>query len=243
MTWRLTAGIGVAQMARMVKLIFLCQRRPDITHERYVDLLLGGHVPIALQHHPMLRRYVVNIVDHKRVGADDFDSVGELSFDSLADYRDRLYDSPGGQAVVQRDVAGFIGSVMAYATEAHVRKATPRHAPLGTRSPGVKLICPIQRLPGMTHAEFAAHWFQRHGPLALAHHSRMIGYVHNLVEQRLSPTGEDWDGIAEMHFAAEADLQNMFDSPEGERLVREDMARFIGKVAAYRVAEYVQKLA
>ncbi len=50
----------------MVKLVFLCQRRPDVTHEQYVEMLLRGHVPLALAHHPTLRRYVVNVVESTR---------------------------------------------------------------------------------------------------------------------------------------------------------------------------------
>jgi hypothetical protein len=104
----------------MVKLIFLCRRRPDITHERYAELLLNGHVPIALRHHPTMRRYTVNIVDQGRPDEEALDSIGELSFDSLADYRERLYDSPEGEAIIQRDVAGFMGGAHAYATTEHV---------------------------------------------------------------------------------------------------------------------------
>ena len=41
----------------MRKLVFLCHRRPEITHETYVERLLAGHIPIALRHHPAMRRY------------------------------------------------------------------------------------------------------------------------------------------------------------------------------------------
>ena len=92
----------------MVKLVFLCRRRPDLSHARYVELLLRGHVPIALAHHPTLRRYVVNVVEGTRGAglepAPALDSIGELWFDSLADYRERLYDSPEGARVVAEDV-------------------------------------------------------------------------------------------------------------------------------------------
>ena len=93
----------------MVKLIFLCRRRPDITHERYSELLLSGHVAIALKHHPMMRHYLVNIVEQSPAGWDARDSIGELSFDSLDDFHDRLYDSPAGRQIGERDVAGFMG--------------------------------------------------------------------------------------------------------------------------------------
>ncbi len=226
----------------MVKLIFLCRRRPDITHARYAELLLGGHVPIALKHHPTLRKYVVNVVELTRAGQEELDSIGELSFDRLQDYRDRLYDSPAGRETVQRDVAGFMGRADAYATTEHIQKSVKTPGPLGKRSTGVKLICPIRRRDGMTHAEFIDHWLHRHAPLALDHHPGMIKYVNNVVDQRLSDSGEDWDGIAELHFASEHDLkERMFDSAAGEAIIRDDMARFIGKLAAYHVAEYVQR--
>jgi len=88
----------------MVKLVFLCRRRSDLTHERYVARLLEGHVPLALRHHPTLRRYVVNIVEGTRGPAPPLDSIGELWFDTLADYRERLYDSPAGAGIIARDV-------------------------------------------------------------------------------------------------------------------------------------------
>ena len=75
----------------MVKLIFLCRRRPDITHDRYAALLLGGHVPIALRHHPTMQRYTVNIVEQSPVELDPLDSIGELSFATLADFRERIF--------------------------------------------------------------------------------------------------------------------------------------------------------
>src|SRR5262247_3845809 len=44
----LTPALRRATRTRMVKLIFLCRRRPELTHEQYVDMLLRGHVPLAL---------------------------------------------------------------------------------------------------------------------------------------------------------------------------------------------------
>jgi len=224
----------------MIKMIFLCRRRPDITHARYVELVLRGHVPLALRHHPTMRAYVVNPVERAPDGWPELDSVAELSFDSLADYRERLYDSPEGERIIQQDVAGFMGGADAYVTTEHVQKAPPR-GPLGERSPGVKLVCPVRRREGMTHGEFVEHWFGRHVPLALRHHPGLSGYVTNVVDARLAG-GEEWDGIAALYFpSAEVMAREMFDSPEGERVIRDDMARFIGRTGAYMVEEWVQK--
>ena len=58
-----------------------------------------------------------------------------------------------------------------------------------------------------------------------------------------SHAGPAWDGFTEMHFADASTIAGgLFDSPEGERAVREDVAKFIGQAGAYRVAEYVYKL-
>lgn len=226
----------------MVKLIFCCRRRPELTPARYAELLLGGHVPLALRHHPTMRRYVVNVVEQAPRGFPAWDSVGELSFDTLADYEERLYDSEAGRRAVARDVARFLGGADAYLATEHVQRAAEPAVPLGARSPGIKMLCPLRRRPDMTHAAFVTHWLERHVPLALRHHPGMSRYVTNVVERRLGDAGEEWDGFAELHFPSEeAWRTELFDSPEGERVVREDIARFIGATAPYRVAEYVQK--
>jgi len=226
----------------MVKLIFFCQRRSDISHERYAELLLGGHVPLALTHHPTLRRYVVNIVVHSPADWDPLDSIGELFFDNLDDYRQRLYDSAAGQAIIEKDVRGFMGGAQAYVTNEHVQREATDAARLGMRVPGIKLVCPIIRRSDMSHDAFVEHWLTRHVPLALRHHPGLQRYVTNVVDAQLSPSGLPLDGIAELHFASVDALRTqMFDSAEGERIIRDDIARFIGRTAAYRVATYVEK--
>lgn len=232
-----------ATTSGVVKLVFLCRRRPDITHERYADLLLNGHVPIALRHHPTMRKYVVNVVEGSGPGLAPLDSIGELSFDTLADFHERLYDSPEGERVVGRDVAGFMGGADAYVTTEHVQKAPVGSPACGRRSPGVKMFAPVRRRPDLTHEQFVAHWLGVHAPLALAHHPGLRKYVINVVEQRLGDGAPEWDGFAELHFASEEDRRTrMFASADSERVIREDMARFIGLTNGYMVAEWVQKL-
>src|SRR5947208_3323499 len=167
----------------MTKLFFLCRRRGDLTHDEYVERLLGGHVPLALAHHPMLRRYVVNVVEGTRGPAPPVDSIGTLWFDSLADYRERLYDSPAGARAIADDVAGFLGRADAYATTEHVQRA-PADPPSLGRTPGVKLLVALGRAPGQTREDFLRHWLERHVPLALEHHG-MSRYVTSVVEERL----------------------------------------------------------
>lgn len=224
----------------MVKLLFLCRRRPDISHERYVELLLRGHVPLALRHHPTLRRYVVNVVEASEGAAPPLDSIGALWFDSLADYRERLYDSPEGQRIIGRDVAGFMGGAGAYVTTEHVQRA-PAGAPrLGERSAGVKTIICVRRGPGQTHPAFVSAWLERHVPLALRHHG-MHTYVTNVVDACLADA-PPYDGIGEIAFASEAErAERLYTSPAGRAAIEDDLRGFRGAFDRYQVAEYVQR--
>lgn len=227
----------------MVKLIFLCRRRADIGHARYSELLLDGHVPLALRHHPTLRRYVVNIVEGSPVGAAELDSIGELSFVELADFQQRLYDSDEGEAAIAGDVRGFMGSADAYVTTEHVQKDASIPAALGGLSPGVKMICPIVRRAEMSHDAFVDHWLHRHVALALRHHPGLSKYVTNVVDASLTPSAAPLDGIAELHFPSQDAMRSgMFDSPQGEGVIRQDITRFIGHTTAYIAAEYVQRV-
>jgi uncharacterized protein (TIGR02118 family) len=228
----------------MVKLIFLCRRRPEIGHEAYVERVLRGHVPLALRHHPTMLGYVVNVVDDVGTGLEPLDSIAELTFASLDDFQHRLYDSPEGRAAVERDVAGFLGGADVYVTTEHVPLALDHRRATGGRSPGVKFFCPVRRRPDLPRDAFLAHWLGVHAPIAKAHHPGFTRYHINVAERRLGGgAGPAWDGFTEMHFADPSTIAGgLFDSPEGERAVRDDMAKFIGQAGAYRVAEYVQRL-
>lgn len=242
-TRRLTPWPEASSLPRVRKLVFFCRRRADLGHEAYAERLLRGHVPIALRHHPSMRRYVVNVVDRVVVpGSAAWDSIGELSFDSLRDYRERLYDSPEGREIVGRDVAGFLAAADAWECTEHIQRAGAWPGPLGERSPGVKMVAAMRRSPGLDHAAFVDHWLGRHVPLALARHPGLVRYVTNVVDAPLgehAPSGEALDGIAELHFASEADLRDrMYDSPEGRREIEADIVRFIGGMEAWLVSEW-----
>jgi hypothetical protein len=229
----------------MVKLVFLCWRRLDISHERYVELLLRGHVPIALAHHPTLRRYVVNVVEGTRrpeLGpAPALDSIGELWFDSLADYRERLYDSPEGARVVADDVAGFLGGAHAYVTTEHAPPSSPSPPPLGVRSPGGKLVVCVARPSGLGQEEFRRHWRKSHLPRALGH-AAATGYVTSVVEERLGEGGPDYDGVATLRFASDEECDGgLSGGSTGATVTDPERTRFLGTIHAYRVVEYVER--
>ena len=89
----------------------------------------------------------------------------------------------------------------------------------------------FRRLPTLTRSEFAIHWSERHAPLAARHHPTMLRYVQNVV---VSPG--DVDGVAELGFASIDDMAHRtYDSPDGKRVIREDVARFIDGQSGHRV--------
>jgi uncharacterized protein (TIGR02118 family) len=228
----------------MLKIIFLCRRRPDITRKEYAAFVLEGHAPLALKHHPTLQRYVINIAEGSPPGGPEFDSLPALYFASLEDFRDRLYDSPEGQEVIRRDVERFMtGGADTYSTTEYVqRKSALLTAPVGQRSPGAKEIWLLQRREGMSRQAFVDHWLHVHMPLALASHSGLSQYVASVVEARLSETGERWDGIAELHYSNRTGEQERgFSSSEAQGRFEADLAGFVGRCLVYPVSEWVQK--
>ena len=143
---------------------------------------------------------------------------------------------------MQRDVAGFLGGAHAYATTEHVQKAvgTP---PVGTRTPGMTMFCPLRRRADLTHEQFVEHWLTAHVPLALEHHPHMVRYVTNVVDQRLSPHRPRVGRLRRDLIRQRRRRRQRACSPrpEGERIVRDDIARFIGHTFPYLVGAYVQK--
>jgi uncharacterized protein (TIGR02118 family) len=114
--------------------------------------------------------------------------------------------------------------------EVEERLIWDRHGdwPVGERAVGFNRVALVPRLPSITHDAFAAHWTDVHGVLAVTHHPGIARYVQNVVVARLDERAPDWDGIAELHFVRTEDfLERMHDSPEGKRIIREDVRRFI----------------
>jgi hypothetical protein len=103
----------------------------------------------------------------------------------------------------------------------------------------LKLIFLCVRRGGMSPAEYAAHLLQRHAPLALRHHASLRRYVLNVVEESVGDV-EPIDSLNALGYASLEDFEmRNYDSPEGERTVIEDHARFLGGAAGYATRECV----
>ncbi|MFN8034413.1 MAG: EthD domain-containing protein [Acidimicrobiia bacterium] len=127
----------------------------------------------------------------------------------------------------------FAQRLAVWAVDEHRPKQYPRSWPDGTPSPGVKMIAFVRRRPDLTRDEFAGHWLHRHAPLALRHHVGLWAYTQNVVIESLTEEGSGVDGIAELHFASRADYaERYYDSDEGKRAIRGDVARFTDPAAS-----------
>jgi uncharacterized protein (TIGR02118 family) len=96
---------GDATVAR----ISFVRRAPGLTRDEFARHWSERHAPLARRHHPGIARYVQNVVAEQLTpGAPDVDGIAELGFASLADFRERMYDSPEGQQIIATDVRRFL---------------------------------------------------------------------------------------------------------------------------------------
>jgi len=97
----------------------------------------------------------------------------------------------------------------------------------------VEILFLCTRRPGLSRAEYGRHLLERHAPLALRHHASLRGYRVSLVEEGLDGAPE-LDSANALAFDSLADFESrLYDSAEGERLVTEDHARFLGGASGY----------
>jgi uncharacterized protein (TIGR02118 family) len=67
------------------------------------------HAPLARVHHPGLCHYVQHVIVEPPAGeSDDYDGIAELGFATLADLRERMYDSDAGREIVHADLRTFL---------------------------------------------------------------------------------------------------------------------------------------
>src|SRR5262245_4826961 len=97
----------------------------------------------------------------------------------------------------------------------------------------VRLWFLCSRRAELTHAQYAAHLVERHAPLALRHHRTLRGYALNLVDE-CADEAAPIDSLNLLEYDAFEDFATRnYDSPEGERIVTDDHARFLGSANGY----------
>jgi len=105
------------------------------------------------------------------------------------------------------------------------RRGAPRPA---ERSPGLVFLATAVRSAGSDPETFDAHWRDRHGPLALAHHVGMCAYEQLPVRRTLTEDAPAIDGVALLHFPDAAAYRDRFyDSEAGRAAIAADTQRFL----------------
>jgi len=104
----------------------------------------------------------------------------------------------------------------------------------------IKVLSLLTRKDGISHADFVRHWYDIHGPLALAVPG-IRRYVQSHITGSLSrpdipDIGVEIDGIAELWYDDHDSFQRAAATPEMKTLT-DDGALFIGRVKTYVIEE------
>ena len=99
----------------------------------------------------------------------------------------------------------------------------------------VKLMACLRRKPGMSEEEFHQYWEETHGPLVMdvTEFSRYFRrYIQSHTLQGLSAVFPPqaipaYDGIAEVWFESEDELQKAFAEPRYLEIIRPDEEKFL----------------
>ena len=104
----------------------------------------------------------------------------------------------------------------------------------------IKVIGLLTRKPHISHEDFVKHWFEIHGPLALAVPGIRRYVQSHIIGSRTRPdiaeTGVQADGIAELWYDDIESYERAARTPEMKRLT-DDGALFIGGIKTWLVEE------
>lgn len=176
---------------------------------------------------------VLNVADQRPDGSPDpiYGAALELWAATVGDYV-RARDAAAERAAGAQ-------SAIAYSVSERVQKDHQVSWQRGQRSPGVKAIYLVRRLPALTDEEAKRRW-QAHAAIARVQHVGMTRYVQNGIRQRLSPNAPVYHGIAMLHFPTMEDLERrMYASEEGRGVVQQDVEGLVAESLPLYTSEYI----
>jgi hypothetical protein len=130
-----------------------------------------------------------------------------------------------------------------YAVSRRIIKSRRRRG-AGARTPGFTIVCPSVRAAFLTHAQFDAHWRERHSKIHVDSSPGTCHYEQYTVEDILTPDAPRIDGIGWLGFeSAHAWETGLFDGERGQRAILEDVERFLDsrRFASFAASEYVYR--
>jgi hypothetical protein len=92
-----------------VKLVCLVRRKPEISHQQYLDHWRNDHGPLAVRMQPGFWHYVQNHVsDWLTDVTPDFDGIGELHFETVDDVFTGMFADEDAQRLIYEDIERFL---------------------------------------------------------------------------------------------------------------------------------------
>ncbi|MCM8732037.1 EthD family reductase [Hephaestia sp. GCM10023244] len=231
------AAVAEAGQPRIIKTLTFMVRKPGTTHEEFMRYWLDVHAPMALKV-PGMRGMICNEITSASNGNLAISSGASVMIDGVAESWKEETSSlqnpaaPEAAKAWYADGPIFVGQIKGFRVRENVF-VRPRRG-------GTGLIALLKRKPEQSHAQFADHWLNVHGPMA---HEvpEVAGLILNEVtsEARRSDipplTGfGEIDGIAQS-FRHDMDAPL---SPQRERWYADGQAS-IGEAIGYRTREHV----
>jgi uncharacterized protein (TIGR02118 family) len=100
---------GAGERSPGVKYVSLIRRAPGLTREQMDEHWRERHVPIALEHHGGMWKYVQNVVREPLTpDAPEIDGVAEMHFPTLEDFQERFFTPPESKDFVLEDASRFL---------------------------------------------------------------------------------------------------------------------------------------
>jgi uncharacterized protein (TIGR02118 family) len=114
------------QGGEQVTRVSFVRRAAGLTREEFAEHWTTVHAPLARKHHPVLVRYVQNIViENVTPDGPEVDGIAELGFRTLRDVHERMYDSRAGAEIIRRDVRRFLDVAAGWRMLAQRQPARP----------------------------------------------------------------------------------------------------------------------
>lgn len=239
MAGTLASSDAVARAAgpRIIKTLTFMARKPGTTHAEFMRYWLDVHAPMALRV-PGMRGMICNEVTLVSTASAHLPGGPRIDIDGIAESWKEETSSlqnpaaPEAAKAWYADGPLFVGQIKGFRVSENVFVPPKRG--------GDGLIALLKRKPGQSHAQFAKHWLEVHGPMA-----RDVPEVSGLILNEVIAEARRGDiaplaGFGEIDGIAQSFREDMDapPSPQRERWYADGKAS-IGEAIGYRTREHV----
>lgn len=187
----------------MEKLIYLLDRKPDLSQEQFGEAVLQKLVP-ALKREGAYW-LTVNLADMDAAMDTPLTLTPRIygAWDKVAGAIHFWLDSIDTRAVVEQEMLKYAQGISGYLVTESIVQPTQRRWSGTVRRPGVTQFALGQKPAGVSDEHYYYHWQVVHSPWSFELHPRRISYVRNAVARVLTPGAAPWRFIVLEHFALE----------------------------------------